>query len=334
MRVALDAMGGDIGPEATVAGAARATSEPGDLQVVLVGDVHVLGRLLDRQAHDPTRLTLCHAPTVIPMDAAPREAVAAAPDSSICRALDLLARDEVDAAVTAGNTGAAILAASERLRRLPGIRRTALASVYPTEQRHGPRGDPFALMLDVGATLEASAEDLCAFARMGAAYSSVVSEIAQPRVALLSNGSEAGKGTAAIVNAHRKLLAGTLNFAGNVEGLDIPRGTVDVIVCDGFLGNVVLKMLEGVGTVLRDIAQRAADRRVRNRIGLRLLGDELKRLGDRTDWKAYGGAPVLGFDRLVIKAHGRSEAHAIRNALRLAAKSARGRLAERIAALA
>jgi glycerol-3-phosphate acyltransferase PlsX len=171
------------------------------------------------------------------------------------------------------------------------------------------------------------------FAAMGAAYSAIVSEIHRPRVALLANGTEPSKGTPAIVEAHRRLARSSLNFAGNVEGLDIPRGTVDVVVCDGFLGNVVLKMLEGVGGVLRDMARAAAGRRMRTRLGLSLLGEDLRKLGERTDWKVYGGAPVLGFDGLVIKAHGRSEAHAIRNALRLAAKSVRGDLTRRIAEL-
>jgi glycerol-3-phosphate acyltransferase PlsX len=333
VRVALDAMGGDIGPAATVAGAAKASLEPGDLSVLLVGAMDRIGPVLDSVPHDPTRLALHHAASAIPMGADPREAVRRQPDSSIAVALDLLANREVDAVVTAGNTGAAILAASARLDRLPGVRRAALASVYPTEKRRGPRGDPFALMLDVGATLTATSDDLVGFAAMGAAYSAIVSEIHRPRVALLANGTEPSKGTPAIVEAHRRLARSSLNFAGNVEGLDIPRGTVDVVVCDGFLGNVVLKMLEGVGGVLRDMARAAAGRRMRTRLGLSLLGEDLRKLGERTDWKVYGGAPVLGFDGLVIKAHGRSEAHAIRNALRLAAKSVRGDLTRRIAEL-
>jgi glycerol-3-phosphate acyltransferase PlsX len=185
-------------------------------------------------------------------------------------------------------------------------------------------------MLDVGATLEATADDLVGFAVMGVAYSSIVSEIPSPRVALLSNGTEANKGTSAIVEAHARLARGPLDFVGNVEGLDIPRGTVDVIVCDGFLGNVVLKMLEGVSEVFRDVAKQASGRKLQWRMGLAMLGGGLRQLRRMTDWKVYGGAPLLGVDRVVIKAHGRSEARAVRNALKVAAKAVGGDLTGRI----
>ena len=252
------------------------------------------------------------------------------PDASILTAARVVAAGEADALVSAGHTGAAILAAAQTFERLPGIRRAALASVYPTEQRHGPRQDPFALMLDVGATLTATAEDLVGFAVMGAAYSSVISEIEAPRVALLSNGTEPSKGTAAIVEAHQRLARSHLNFAGNIEGLDIPRGTVDVVACDGFLGNVVLKMLEGVGEVFADLARQASDRKIQWRIGLSMLSSGIRRIRRLTDWKSYGGAPLLGMDHVVIKAHGRSEARAIRNAIKVAAKAVDGDLIHRI----
>jgi glycerol-3-phosphate acyltransferase PlsX len=167
---------------------------------------------------------------------------------------------------------------------------------------------------------------------MGAAYSSIVSEIAAPRVALLSNGSEPGKGPPEIVEAHARLASSRVNFVGNVEGLDIPKGTVDVVVCEGFLGNVVLKILEGVSQVARDVARQASDRSLQWRLGLAMLGGGLQELGRLTDWKAYGGAPLLGLDRVVIKAHGRSEARAIRNAVKVAAKAVRGDLTGRIRA--
>ena len=162
---------------------------------------------------------------------------------------------------------------------------------------------------------------------MGSAYSSIVSSIAEPRVALLSNGHEAAKGTASIVEAHQRLVQGPLNFAGNVEGLDIPQGTVDVVVCDGFLGNVVLKMLEGVSEVLVDVARKASGRRWQWKMGLAMLGGGIREIRRMTDWKSYGGAPLLGLDQVVIKAHGRSEKRAdSRNALKVAAKAVRGDL--------
>lgn len=329
VTVAVDAMGGDLGPEVVVEGAARLSREDVDIHVHLVGDAAVLDAALSRVRYDPRRLSVAAADGHIRPTDDPR-LVRERPDCSVMTAAALVAADEVDAMVSTGNTGALILAASSHLPRIPGIRRAALAAVYPTEQRHGPRGDPFALILDVGATTHADAESLVGFAAMGSAYSSIVSEIRAPRVALLSNGSEPHKGTRAIIEAHQRLRGGPLHFVGNVEGLEIPRGTVDVIVTEGFLGNVVLKMLEGVGEVMRDLARKASSRRIEWRLGLSMLGGGIQELRRLTDWKVYGGAPVLGLDGVVIKAHGRSESRAIRNAIKVAAKTVRGDLSGRI----
>jgi glycerol-3-phosphate acyltransferase PlsX len=330
ITVALDAMGGDRGVAATVEGAAQISREESDIRVLLVGDVPQLSAALAEVRYDPVRLSLVDADGYVRMDEKPREALEARPRCSVLEAARLVQRGEAAALVTAGNTGAAILTAADSFAMLPGIRRAALASVYPTEARHGPRGDPFALMLDIGATVGAGPEDLVGFALMGSAYSSIVSEIAAPRVALLSNGTEPTKGTAAIVAAHERLRSGPLHFVGNVEGLDIPKGTVDVVVCDGFLGNVVLKILEGISDVVVDIAREASARSLQWRMGLAMLGGGLKELRRLTDFNAYGGAPLLGFDHVVIKAHGRSSGRAIRNAVKVAAKAVRGDLTGRI----
>ncbi len=226
-RVVIDAMGGDLAPEAAVEGAANLSLEPGDDALLLVGDVRRLAPLLDAVRYDPARLALVHAEDDIAMDEPPREALAAKPEASVLVALRLLAAGEADALVTAGHTGALLLGAREHLGLLPGVRRAALAAVYPTEARHGPHGDPFALILDAGATVKAGARDLVSFAAMGTAYSSIISDIPRPRVALLSNGTEATKGTPALREAYARLAAGPLHFVGNVEGLDIPRGRVD-----------------------------------------------------------------------------------------------------------
>lgn len=328
--IALDAMGGDLGPAAALDGACALSREDAEIHVLLVGDPARLGPMLDERRYDPARLSIVEAQGCVPMAADPRQALEDMPRCSILTAAALVQAGEADALVSAGHTGATILTASRTFARLPGVRRAALAAVYPTEQRHGPKGDPFALMLDVGATLQASADDLVAFALMGSVYSSIISEIPSPRVALLSNGSEPNRGTPPIVEAHQRLLGGALHFAGNVEGVDIPRGTVDVVVCDGFLGNVVLKMLEGVSEVMRDLAKAASQKSLQARFGLAMLDDGLKELSRLTDWKSYGGAPLLGFERPVIKAHGRSEGRAMRNALKVAAKTVRGDLIGRI----
>lgn len=333
ITIALDAMGGDHGVAQCMRAAAQVSREDGDVRVLCVGDAARMQAVLDEVAHDPSRLELAHAPGIIAMDAKPSTALEAAPDCSILHACRLVADGAADAVVSAGHTGATVLAAARTFQRLPGIRRAALASVYPTASTRGPHEDPFALMLDVGATLGSTAEDLVGFAIMGSAYSSVVSELDAPRVALLSNGTEANKGTPAIVEAHALLARSPLRFVGNVEGLDIPRGTVDVIVCDGFLGNVVLKMLEGMGEVWRALAEEASSaRRIQWRLALSMLEDRLSDLQRLGDWEAYGGAPLLGLDRPVIKAHGRSEARAIRNAIRVAAKTVRRDLVGKIRA--
>jgi glycerol-3-phosphate acyltransferase PlsX len=320
-RIVVDAMGGDMGLPAVVEAVARITREDRPIQILLVGDAPTLTEALSEHHHDPSRLQVIHSGGAIAMEDSPHAALER-PDCSIAVATGLLKTGEGDALVSAGHTGATILCAAAQLQRLPGVNRAALAAVYPTEQRHGPRQDPFALMLDVGATLNASAEDLVGFAVMGSAYATVISDNPSPRVALLSNGSEPNKGTPAIKEAHKMLVAlGTVDFAGNVEGLDIPRGTVDVIVCDGFLGNVVLKMLEGVSDVVTDLAKDAYARKFLWRLGLTMLSQGLRQLRSMTDWKQYGGAPLLGFDKVIIKAHGRSNARAIGNAIKVASKA-------------
>jgi len=321
-RVVVDAMGGDAGLSAVIEGVARLTLEENDIQILLVGDVDEITDALGNQAHDPSKLQVAHSGPAVGMGDSPRAALEACPDASILVAMAALAQGDADALVSAGSTGATILAASQHLERLPGIRRAALAAVYPTEQRHGPKDDPFALILDVGATLTATAEDLVSFAIMGSAYANIISDNPNPHVALLSNGTEASKGTEAIKAAHQILLKHpSIQFTGNVEGLDIPRGTVDVVVCEGFLGNVVLKMLEGVGEVVTDLAKDAYARKFLWRLGLTMLSQGLRQLRVMTDWKQYGGAPLLGFDKVVIKAHGRSNPRAIRNAIKVAAKA-------------
>lgn len=321
-RIVVDAMGGDYAPDEIVAGAAEASLSLRDAELILVGDAARIGRLLPGLRHDGSRLRVHHAETVIRMDEKPSEAVAAKPDSSIVVAARLVADGEGDALVSAGNTGASVLACAKNWNLLPGVRRSALAAVYPTELRRGEKNDPFSLLLDVGATIDASADDLVAFAIMGAAYASVVSKNERPRVALLSNGTEAGKGPQAVVDAHQLLMGATsLNFIGNVEGLDIPRGVADVIVCSGFVGNVVIKMLEGVSETVVSLARYAYKEKLLWRAALAMLSGGIQRLKDITDWEQYGGAPLLGFENLFIKAHGRSKARAVGNAIRVANKA-------------
>ena len=322
--VALDCMGGDHGPREAVAGAAELSLSRQDIRLILVGDAPEITSILDSYSYDPAGITIQHAAQWVAQEEKPAVALKEKPEASILVACRAVAEGRADALVTAGSTGAAILAADRCLGRIDGVRRAALAAVTPTELSHGPKEDPFSLLLDVGATLHASAEDLVTFAVMGAAYARVISGNQEPTVGLLSNGTEAEKGPAEVVEAHRILAElPAVNFAGNVEGLDIPRGTMDVVVTSGFLGNVVLKMVEGIGEVISDLASDAYARKFLWRLGLTMLSSGLREIESVMDWESYGGAPILGFRHPVIKAHGRSRSRALGNACRVAAKAAR-----------
>jgi len=331
ITVAFDVMGSDYGPSEVVRGAAQLSLEAPHIHVLLVGDRSLIDAELELTRHHGERVSVHHAPDFIGMEEKPGEALARKPDASIAVAARLVARGEADALVSAGSTGAGVLACAHHFQLIPGVRRAALAAVYPTQRPHGEKGDPFSLILDVGATVETTSEDLVAFAVMGSAYARVISKNPNPSVALLSNGTEALKGPTRVVEAHRMLgsMSG-LHFLGNVEGIDIPKGTADVVVCDGFVGNVVLKMLEGVAETVVDLARYAYKEKLRWRAGMAMLSGGLQRLKDVTDWEQYGGAPVLGFDRVFIKAHGRSRARAIANAGKVAAKAANADLSRQI----
>lgn len=321
-HIVVDAMGGDHAPGEIVAGVADVSLSLPDTRLTLVGDGDTLRELLKGANHASDRVHVQHAGQVVGMDDAPRAALKARPDASINVAALAVAKESGSALVSAGNTGACVLACADHWQLIPGVRRSGFAAVYPTETRRGENADPFSLILDVGATLEASAEELVAFAIMGSAYARVISRNDRPRVALLSNGTEPTKGLPEIVRANALLARmPSINFIGNVEGLDIPRGRADVIVCSGFVGNVVIKMLEGVAGTVQDLARYAYKESLLWRAGLLMLSGGIKRVKAVTDWKQYGGAPLLGFDNLCIKAHGRSTSRALSNAVRVADKA-------------
>jgi glycerol-3-phosphate acyltransferase PlsX len=325
MRLALDAMGGDIGVSAMVEGAARASLLPGP-DILLVGHRDAIASALNLYAHDPARLEIAHAPGFVPMQSDAKQALDT-PGNSIELAARLVEKGEARGLVSAGHTGATVLVSSRIFKKIPGISRAALAAVYPTREAHGPKKDPFGLMLDVGATLSASPEELVGFAVMGSAYAKIIAQNPVPKVALLSNGTEPNRGTPEIIAAHQLLAAHpSLRFIGNIEGLDIAKGTADVVVCSGFIGNVVLKMLEGFYEVAVSVAKEAADSNLVWRFGMLMLSDGIQQIRTMTDWKQYGGAPLLGFDKVVIKAHGRSNARAVRNALKVAERAVQGDL--------
>jgi len=316
IRIVVDAMGSDFGVSTIVQGVCQYSLEE-DILMTLVGDGQQIEDALNRNDCDRSKISICHAPKVISMDDDPRTPVL---DSSIYMAADLVRKGEGDALVSAGNTGAVVVCAARSFHRLEGVAKVALATVYPTRKTHGPKKDPFALLLDVGATLHVEAHDLVCFSVMGMVYAQIISENPSPKVALLSNGEEPGKGAPEVVAAHR-ILAGQnqIHFIGNIEGVDIPKGTADVVVCEGFLGNVILKFIEGIGEYAGLLLRSAGEKS--GTIIHEPLYQQVRRVAELTDWKHYGGAPILGLDQVVIKAHGRSTARAIRNAVKLAAKA-------------
>lgn len=322
VTIAFDVMGGDHGVAEVVRGAAQLTLESEYLHALLVGERTLIDEALAQVRHNAEHIAVHHTPDFVAMHEKPAAALDAKPDASVALAARLVRDGEADAMVSAGNTGAGVLACARTFSLMPGVRRAALATVYPTASQRGEKNDPFSLILDVGATVDATADDLVAFAVMGSAYARIVSRNKNPSVALLSNGTEPQKGPPRVVEAHQKLMhLPGVHFIGNIEGVDIPRGTADVVVCDGFVGNVCLKMLEGVSETVVELAKYAYKEKLLWRAGLAMLSSGIERIKEVTDWEQYGGAPILGFDKLFIKAHGRSKSRAITNAGKVAAKA-------------
>ncbi len=329
--IAIDAMGGDLAPDEVVKGVAQVSLET-DIQCILVGDEREIEPVLERIAYNPEHIDIYHASETIGMVEEPKEAVKSKRDASILVAARAVAEGQADALVTAGNTGAAVLACARFFRTVKGIRKTALASVYPRQTEYEGQ-DHLALLLDVGATIRCDAIDLVQFGIMGSAYASRVSKVASPRVALLNMGSEESKGGEVLTAAYRRLKSlPSINFIGNIEGNDLAKGKADVIVCEGLLGNVVLKLLEGISEVVSDLAHNASRENWRWRLGMVMLSSGIGRLRDLTDYASYGGAPILGFENIAIKAHGRSGARAVANTVKVAAKAARDGVPQEISA--
>jgi len=329
--IAVDAMGGDHAPDEVVKGVAQ-VSLATDIECLLVGDERRIQSVLEGASYNPEHIAILHATDAIGMAEEPRQAVKRR-DASLVVGVRAVAEGRAQALVSAGNTGACVLACARHFRLLRGVRRAALASVYPRQREHGGQ-DPLALLLDVGATVRCEAEELVHFALMGSVYARRVSKVASPAIGLLNMnmGSEEMKGGEVLVEAHRRLRQlPVVNFVGNVEGNDLVRGRADVIVCEGLLGNVALKLIEGVSEVLYDVTGRAGERRVAWRLGLRLLSRGSERARALTDYTQYGGSPILGFEHLFIKCRGRSGPRAVANAVKVAAKAVRDHVPREIA---
>jgi phosphate acyltransferase len=330
----IDAYGGYDAPRAVVA-AAAARSLEGKAHIVLVGDGPLLSREVARHSYDPMRLRIIAAGAPQPRVTGDHLALTEAARSSLPLAFAMLRDGEADALITCSPPRLVTLLAAEQLRPLvPTWRRpqdgenaaavpSALASVVPTMPRSGHE-DPFALLLDVGGGSGASADALCAFAVLGASYARVVSGIRQPSVALLSTGLDPSDGPAAVVEANRRLRADrSLRFVGNVRAIDIPRGLADVVVVEGFAGHAVRGLLEGLTDLTVEAARYAWKTKTTWRIGLRLLSQGVGMLRRVSEFRQYGGAPLLGYEKLVLLADASSAEAAISNALKLAGKCVR-----------
>jgi glycerol-3-phosphate acyltransferase PlsX len=318
VRVALDAMGGDHAPGEIVLGAVEAAREYG-IGVYLVGKEDLLKAELAKHETQGLDLPILHTDDVIPMDEHDPARAARNKNTSMVRALQLVKDGEAVGAVSAGNSGAMMAASLFTLKRLPGVERPALGGVFPTK-------DGTCLVIDMGANTDCKPEYLQQFAIMGSIYMERIFNVNAPRVALLANGEEESKGNEQVQFAHQMLKGSAsslgLNFIGNVEGRDIPTGGADVIVCDGFVGNVVLKLSEGLSETLIDLikAQIASD--LPGKLAGAVVRPRLRKLVKRLDYAEYGGVPLLGVNGAAIISHGRSKARAIKNALRVARQTA------------
>jgi glycerol-3-phosphate acyltransferase PlsX len=308
--IAVDAMGGDEAPGHVIDGALAAARD-GDFGVLLAGPTAVLDEELRRRGEGPTgRVRVLQAPDVVAMAESPSAALRRKPGASIRAAAEAVARGEAAGLFSAGHTGATVMAAHAACGMLPGVDRPALAATIPTALRP-------AVLLDVGASVECRPQHLLQFAVMGSGYARVALGVTSPRVGLLSIGEESTKGNELTREAHRLLAASLPSFIGNVEARDVYRGQADVIVCDGFTGNVALKISEGLVEVMQGVLSES---------GAAALGQ----VRVMTDYAEHGGAPLLGVNGVIIVGHGRSSARAVRNGVAMAHRFASERLMQRI----
>src|ERR1700693_3498362 len=320
MRIAVDAMGGDFAPHQVVLGAGQAATEYG-IDISLVGLPSSVQPLLD--SHPRLRLVPCSQ--VIAMDEHPAQAVRSKPDSSISVCARMCKEGRADGWVSAGNSGAVMAAALLIQGRIRGVDRPALGSIVPTK-------DGFAYFIDVGANVDSKPEYMVQFAMMGAVYAREMLGRADPRVGLLSNGEEEGKGDERVKETTR-LLKGTLpGFVGNIEPKDIYGARADVIVADGFVGNVAIKMAEATADFLFRNLRDEIPKTMRGKLGGMLIRPGVRQLRARIDWREFGGAPLLGIDGVAVVAHGRSDARAIKNAVRVTRDAVQNQLVGKIRA--
>lgn len=309
MRIAVDVMGGDHAPQPLVEGALQALKRFDDIELLLIGQQEKIKKYVKRSL---TKIEIIHANEIIEAHEEPVRAVRRKRDASIVKAVQLVKEKKADACISAGNTGAYMTAGLFVIGRLPGIERPALVSMLPTVD-----GTPV-LALDVGANVDAKPSHLVQYARMGNLYAQKILGISKPSIGLLNVGTEDTKGNELMRQTFSLLKQSDLYFLGNVEAREIPFGVADIIVCDGFSGNVVLKSTEGTAQAVFSLLKKELNRSLPSRLAALTLKSGLRRMKSLLDYTEYGGAPLLGLNGICIKAHGSSNAKAIENAVRQA----------------
>ena len=324
MAIAVDAMGGDSPLTVQIEAALQAISELGT-DVVLVGAEDKIKEVLKQHSFDQNKLRIVNSTETVEMNDSPATALRQKKNSSIKVAVDLLATGEADAVVSAGNTGAAMATAKFVLKSVEGIERPAIATLMPSIHRNHPF-----VLLDIGANTDCKPLYLFQFALMGDAYARTLLHLDNPRVALLNNGEEEGKGYLQLKETYDLLKQSTLNFTGNIEGKSMFKDIVDVVVCDGFIGNIALKVAEGTFDFVRSVLREEVDNTLLAKIGYQAMRGPFRALRQRADYSEVGGAPLLGVNGIVIICHGSSRVHTIRNAIKHAQECAEQKLNEKI----
>jgi glycerol-3-phosphate acyltransferase PlsX len=323
MRVVLDAMGGDHAPSVNVEGAVETVNECEDVNVILVGDESLIQKELRNKRYQANRISIVHSSQVVEMQESPIVAIRKKKDSSIRVGIGLVKAGRADAFVSAGHSGVVMGTSLLILGTAKVVDRPAIATLMPTLK------DTF-VMLDVGATVDCNPQNLLQFALMGSTYCRLLLGRPDPKVALLSIGEEDIKGNEVTKEAFKLIKKSQLNFIGNIEGKDIFSGMADVVVCDGFIGNIALKISEGLAETILKMLKREISSVSTGRIGYLMMKPAIKNFKKKTDYDEYGGAPLLGINGTSIISHGRSSSKAIKNALRVAADFAAKRVYEAI----
>jgi len=311
VTVAVDAMGGDYAPEEIIKGALRTIQET-QLNIILTGNENKIKKILEKENKGSLPIQICHASQAIGMTDSPFEVLRHKKDTSLKVALELVKKGEAQAVFTAGNSGAALALAMFTLGRLKGVDRPALAGIIPTLEGR-------IVLIDVGGVVNCHAYHLVQFAVMGHVFAKYILDIPEPRVGLLNIGEEPLKGNDLVKETYNFLKKSPLKFIGNIEGKDILHNKADVVVCDGFVGNIALKLGEGVVEDLVTSIRKEAQKSPLAQIGLILIKRSLKRVFEKLDYSEHGGAPLLGINGTVIIGHGRSQAKAVKNGIKMAA---------------